>query len=67
MGKNKKRDLEKVENRGRMGKGDMGKELVQVLLQLPAALEDEVGGELPHVALARQQRYAPPVQNPPTP
>jgi hypothetical protein len=36
-------------------------------LQLPAALEDEVGGELPHVALARQQRYAPPVQNPPTP
>ena len=48
-----------------MSKGDIGKELVEVLLQLPAALEDEVGGELPHVALTRQQRYAPPVRLPP--
>lgn len=64
-GRTKKRDLEKVEDRWRMSKGDIGKELVEVLLQLPAALEDEVGGELPHVALARQKRYAPPVQIPP--
>jgi len=41
-----------------VGKGSMGHELVQVVLQLPPPLQNEVGRELPHKALGRQLRYA---------